>query len=108
MSEYTHNDDVADLLYVKDQEIAELVARLREYAVEPGRYWLDNYALQGANYLERLRTENIELQDAINEDRTCNHDFGNWEVIEYEVIEKQSRPVHEVVTANKLMELIKK
>jgi hypothetical protein len=45
---------------------------------------------------------------AINEDRTCNHDFGNREVIEYEVIEKQSRPVHEVVTANKLMELIKK
>ena len=65
MSEYTHNDDVADLLYVKDQEIAELVARLREYAVEPGRYWLDNYALQGANYLDRLKTENLELQDAI-------------------------------------------
>jgi hypothetical protein len=63
--EYTHNDDVADLLYVKDQEIAELVARLREFAVEPGRYWLDNYALQGANFLERLRTEKIELQDAI-------------------------------------------
>ena len=60
-----HNDDVADLLYVKDQEIAELATRLREFAVEPGRYWLDNYALQGANYLERLRTENIELQDAI-------------------------------------------
>jgi hypothetical protein len=65
VSEYTHNDDVADLIYAKDQEIADLVARLREYAVEPGRYWLDNYALQGANYLERLRTENIELQDAI-------------------------------------------
>ena len=65
MSEYTHNDDVADLIFAKDQEIADLVARLREYAVEPGRYWLDNYALQGANYLERLRTENTELQDAI-------------------------------------------
>ena len=63
--EYMHNDDVADLLYAKDQEIADLVVRLREYAVEPGRYWLDNYALQGANYLERLRTENVELQDAI-------------------------------------------
>ena len=65
VSEYTHNDDVADLLYAKDQEIVDLVARLREYAIEPGRYWLDNYALQGANYLERLRSENIELQDAI-------------------------------------------
>ena len=65
MSEYTHNDDVADLIYAKDQEIADLVAKLREFAVEPGRYWLDNYALQGANYLERLRAENIEIQDAI-------------------------------------------
>ena len=60
-----HNDDVADLIYAKDQEIADLVAKLREFAVEPGRYWLDNYALQGANYLERLRAENIEIQDAI-------------------------------------------
>jgi hypothetical protein len=55
--------------------------------------------------LGKLRTM---ITCAINEDRTCNHDFSNWEVIEYEVIEKQSRPVHEVVTANKLMELIKK
>jgi hypothetical protein len=39
---------------------------------------------------------------------TGNHDFGNWEVVEYEVIEQNVRPVHEVVTANKLMELIKK
>lgn len=28
MSEYTHNDDVADLLYAKDQEIAELQKKL--------------------------------------------------------------------------------
>ncbi len=28
MSEYTHNDDMADLLYAKDQEIAELQKKL--------------------------------------------------------------------------------
>ncbi len=28
MSEYTHNDDLADLLYAKDQEIAELQKKL--------------------------------------------------------------------------------
>ena len=28
MSEYTHNDDLADLLYAKDQEIAELQRKL--------------------------------------------------------------------------------
>jgi predicted RNase H-like nuclease (RuvC/YqgF family) len=60
-----HNDDVADLIYGKEQEIADLVAKLREFAVEPARYWLDNYARQGADEIERLRTENQELQDAI-------------------------------------------
>ena len=42
-----------------------LVAKLREYAVEPGRYWLDTYALQGASEIEVLRKENQEMQDAI-------------------------------------------
>ena len=28
MSEYTHNDDVADLLYAKEQEIVELQKKL--------------------------------------------------------------------------------
>jgi|TARA_R110000822_G_scaffold92640_1_gene213634 hypothetical protein len=28
VSEYTHNDDLADLLYAKDQEIAELQKKL--------------------------------------------------------------------------------
>jgi hypothetical protein len=28
VSEYTHNDDLADLLYAKDQEIAELKKKL--------------------------------------------------------------------------------
>jgi hypothetical protein len=28
VSEYTHNDDMADLLYAKDQEIAELQKKL--------------------------------------------------------------------------------
>ena len=28
MGEYTHNDDVADLLYAKEQEIAELQKKL--------------------------------------------------------------------------------
>jgi hypothetical protein len=42
-----------------------LVAKLREYAVEPGRYWLDTYALQAASEIEVLRKEDKELQDAI-------------------------------------------
>jgi predicted RNase H-like nuclease (RuvC/YqgF family) len=42
-----------------------LVAKLREYAIEPGRYWLDTYALQAASEIEVLRKENQELQDAI-------------------------------------------
>ena len=71
-------------------------AGVRTYWNKVGKTW---------DTLGKLRTM---ITCAINEDRTCNHDFGNWEVIEYEVIEKQSRPVHEVVTANKLMELIKK
>jgi hypothetical protein len=42
-----------------------LIAKLREYAVEPGRYWLDTYALQAASEIEVLRKEDKELQDAI-------------------------------------------
>ena len=42
-----------------------LIAKLREYAVEPGRYWLDTYALQAASEIEVLRKENKEMQDAI-------------------------------------------
>ena len=40
--------------------------------------------------------------------RDANNDFGNWQVIEYEVVEHAVRPLHEVVTANKLMEMLKK
>jgi hypothetical protein len=42
-----------------------LIVKLREYAVEPGRYWLDTYALQGASEIEVLRKENAELHEAI-------------------------------------------
>jgi uncharacterized small protein (DUF1192 family) len=42
-----------------------LVAKLREYAIEPGRYWLDTYALQAASEIEVLRKENDELQDVV-------------------------------------------
>jgi hypothetical protein len=42
-----------------------LIAKLREYAIEPGRYWLDTYALQAASEIEVLRKENQELQNAI-------------------------------------------
>jgi predicted component of type VI protein secretion system len=42
-----------------------LIAKLREHAIEPGRYWLDTYALQAASEIEVLRKENQELQDAI-------------------------------------------
>jgi hypothetical protein len=44
---------------------SDLVAKLREYAVEPGRYWLDTYALQAASEIEVLRKEDKELQEAI-------------------------------------------
>ena len=33
----------------------DLVAKLREYAIEPGRYWLDNYGLQAADEIERIQ-----------------------------------------------------
>ena len=42
-----------------------IVAKLREYAIEPGRYWLDTYALQAASEIEVLRKEDKELQEAI-------------------------------------------
>jgi hypothetical protein len=42
-----------------------LVAKLREYAIEPGRYWLDTYALQAASEIEVLRKEDKELHEAI-------------------------------------------
>jgi hypothetical protein len=35
--EYTHNDDVADLLYAKDQEIAELQLKLDSARAELNR-----------------------------------------------------------------------
>ena len=47
------------------------------------------------------------ITTALNNDYS-NNDFGNWEVVEYEVTEHAVRPLHEVVTANKLMELMKK
>jgi hypothetical protein len=71
-------------------------AGVRTYWNKVGKTW---------DTLGKLRTM---ITCAINEDRTGNHDFGNWEVVECEVIEQNVRPVHEVVTANKLMELIKK
>jgi hypothetical protein len=44
---------------------SDLVAKLRQYAIEPGRYFLDTYALQAASEIEVLRKEDKELQDAI-------------------------------------------
>tara|TARA_R110002126_G_scaffold27560_1_gene92460 strand:- start:283 stop:456 length:174 start_codon:yes stop_codon:yes gene_type:complete len=38
MSEYTHNDDVADILYAKDQEIAELKRQLRVQVLRIDKY----------------------------------------------------------------------
>jgi hypothetical protein len=38
MIEYTHNDDVADLVYAKDQEIAELKRQLRVQVLRIGKY----------------------------------------------------------------------
>jgi hypothetical protein len=43
----------------------DLVAKLREYAVEPGRYWLDTYALQAASEIEIFRKKNKELEAEI-------------------------------------------
>ena len=47
------------------------------------------------------------ITTALNNDYS-NNDFGNWQVVEYEVTEHAVRPLHEVVTANKLLELMKK
>jgi hypothetical protein len=44
---------------------SDLVAKLRQYAIEPGRYFLDTYALQAASEIEVLRKEDKELQEAI-------------------------------------------
>ena len=49
-----------------------LVAKLREYAVEPGRYWLDTYALQAASEIEILRKEDKELQAEVKRLETEN------------------------------------
>ena len=38
MSEYTHNDDVADILHAKDQEIAELQRQLKVQALRIDKY----------------------------------------------------------------------
>jgi len=40
-----------------NEKTINLVDKLREYAVEPGRYWLDNYALQAGHEIERFRRE---------------------------------------------------
>ena len=72
------------------------IAGERTYWNKVGKTW---------DTLGKLRSM---ITSAIKEDRIGNHDFGNWEIVEYEVTEQTSRPVHEVITANKLMELIKK
>ena len=36
------------------------------------------------------------------------NDFGDWEIIEYEVIEKDVKGVHEIIKPEKIMELLKK
>ena len=38
MSEYTHNDDVADILHAKDQEIAELQRQLKVQVLRIDKY----------------------------------------------------------------------
>ena len=43
----------------------DLVAKLREYAIEPGRYWLDNYGLQAADRLEEIQVIVKTLQDKL-------------------------------------------
>jgi ubiquinone biosynthesis protein UbiJ len=45
-----------------NEKTINLVDKLREYAVEPGRYWLDNYALQAGHEIERLRREIESLE----------------------------------------------
>jgi hypothetical protein len=43
----------------------DLVAKLREYAIQPGRYWLDNYGLQAADRLEEIQLIVKTLQDKL-------------------------------------------
>lgn len=40
--------------------------------------------------------------------RGLQNDFSDWEIIEYEVIEKDVKGVHEIIKPEKVMELLKK
>ncbi len=40
--------------------------------------------------------------------RGSQNDFSDWEIIEYEVIEKDVKGVHEIIKPEKVMELLKK
>ena len=40
--------------------------------------------------------------------RGPQNDFSDWEIIEYEVIEKDIKGVHEIIKPEKIMELLKK
>ena len=58
----------------------DLVAKLREYAVEPGRYWLDTYALQGASEIEVLRKKNKELEAEWDQLRELGEQYRQLEL----------------------------
>lgn len=36
------------------------------------------------------------------------NDFSDWEIVEYEVLEKGTKGVHDVITAEKLFQMLKK
>lgn len=40
--------------------------------------------------------------------RSKNNDFSDWEIVEYEMIEVSAKPVHEVISEKKLLELLQR
>ena len=58
--------------------------------------------------LGRLRQMISNCMTYNSHKRGPQNDFSDWEIIEYEVIEKDVKGVHEIIKPEKVMELLKK
>lgn len=47
-----------------------------------------------------------QLRSFITMNMNHRTDFSNWEIIEYEVIEKEVKQVHEVISTDKLVRML--
>lgn len=51
----------------------------------------------------------ISIDDAYNQNSKRHHNrISEWEVVEYEIVEREVKGIHEIITAKKLKELIMK